>query len=379
LPEASTPAEPNEQEMLLGYALSGPPTVWRLLGAWRFDWILGTAAVAAAAAYLVGVWVVRRRGDRWKAGRTIAWLSGCAVMLLATSSGFGRYAETQFSVHMSAHMMLAMVAPALLVLGGPVTLALRALPAAGRGGPPGARETLLAAVHSRPARIITHPLFVLPVFIGSFAAIYFTDLFSVLVSSHLGHLLMNVHFLLVGYLYYWLVIGIDPGPRRFSPPARLGFLMVPVPFHAFFGLVLMNTRMPLAGDYYTRLALPWVPDLVDDQRLGGAIAWASTEAPIAVVILALVVQWARSDEREARRSDRRGDRTDDELDAYNAMLADLSQRRPESSQLRQTSHADGASDEGAGHHRPGQVVADGPTAKQRAHTTHPEPSTGSGQ
>lgn len=326
-PPAPTPTSELESE--LGFDLAGPPTLVRLVTEWRFDWILGTAATIAALLYLAGVHRLRRRGDRWPVGRTVAWLAGCTLVLVATSSGLGRYAETQFSVHMSAHMLLAMIAPAVLVMGGPVTLALRALPAAGAEGIPGAREALLAGVHSRPARILTHPLVVAALFIGSFAAVYFTGLFQVLVSTHLGHLVMNIHFLLTGYLYYWVVIGIDPGPRgrRLSPPARLGILMAPVPFHAFFGITMMNTRQPLAQTYYQRLNLPWVSDLVADQRLGGGIAWAATEAPLAVVIIALITQWARSDAREAERSDRAGGRAvDDELDGYNRMLTVLAER-----------------------------------------------------
>ena len=175
--------------------------------------------------------------------------------------------------------------------------------------------------------MITHPLVVLPLFIGSFAAVYFTGLFAVLVASHLGHLVMNVHFLLVGYLYYWVVIGIDPTPRRLPWLAKLGILLAPLPFHAFFGIAMMSSRTPMAADYYQTLALPWVPDLVADQKVGGAFAWAATEAPIVIVIIALVAQWARSDERDARRSDRRGDtRADDELAAYNRMLTSLADR-----------------------------------------------------
>lgn len=316
--------EPSDVERVLGFVLDGPPTVAALLTGWRMDWLLGTAAVLMALWYLSGVRRLRRRGITWPRRRSLAWLSGCAVILLATSSGLGRYAEAQFSVHMVAHMLLGMTAPALLVLGGPVTLALRVLSPAGRGGPPGARETLVAALHSRTARILTHPLLVLPVFIGSFAAVYFTPLFGVLVASHVGHLVMNLHFLLIGYLYYWVIIGVDPAPRRLPYLAKFAMLLVPLPFHSFAGIAMMSTRVPRAADYYQSLALPWVPDLVADQRLGGAIAWAAVEAPVVIVILALVAQWAGSDARDARRADRRGDtRADPELDAYNRMLAAL--------------------------------------------------------
>ncbi len=311
-------------EPILGFPLSGPPTVARLLFDWRFDYLLGTIALVAAGLYLAALRRLHKRGDAWPVGRTWAWMLGCLTILLATSSGLGRYAETQFSLHMIAHMMLGMIAPILLVLGAPVTMALRALPVAGRDNPPGLREAIVATVHGRVAKFVTHPLVVFPLFVGSFYAIYFTGLFAVMIDSHFGHLLMSVHFLVVGYLYYWVIIGIDPGPRRVQPMVKLALLLAALPFHAFFGLALMNSHTLLAPTYYRGLALPWVNDLIGDQRLGGAIAWGATELPIIIVMIALLAQWAKADDRENRRTDRRKDtQGDEELDAYNNMLAGM--------------------------------------------------------
>jgi cytochrome c oxidase assembly factor CtaG/putative copper export protein len=316
-------------ELLLGYDLSGPPTLVRLLFEWRFDLVYGTAALVAAALYLAGVRRLRRRGDAWPVGRTVAWLAGCAVVLAATSSGIGRYAPAMFSIHMISHMMLSMLAPALLVLGGPVTLALRALRPAGADGPPGPREWLLAAVHSPAARVLTNPVIALALFVGSFYALYFSGLFEEALTRHWAHLLMNAHFVLVGYLFYWPVIGVDPAPRRLPPLGRLGLVFASLPFHAFFGITLMSSAAVIGTAFYSALGLPWVPDLLDDQRLGGGLAWGSGEIPLLVVMVALLAQWARTDERDARRSDRRADADGDaELAAYNAMLRDLANRNP---------------------------------------------------
>jgi cytochrome c oxidase assembly factor CtaG/putative copper export protein len=317
-------AAPGNAELTLGYDVAGPATVWRLIADWRFDWLLGVAAIVAAVLYVTAVRRLHRRGDHWPPGRTVAWVAGCAVVLIATSSGIGRYAEVQFSMHMIAHMLLGMIAPILLVLGGPVSLALRALPAAGRGDVPGLREAVVGALHSKLARFVTHPLFVFPLFVLSFYVLYFSSLFETMIGSHLGHLVMNLHFLLVGYLYYWVIIGVDPTPRQLHPMIKLAMLVGALPFHAFFGLALMNSHTAMAADYYNGLGLPWLSDLVAEQRLGGAIAWGATEIPMIIVMIALLAQWARSDDREARRSDRVGDRrVDDELDAYNRMLAGL--------------------------------------------------------
>lgn len=318
---------PGRTEVLLGYELAGPPTLPRLLFDWRFDLVYGVLAIVLAWLYLAGVRRLRRRGDSWPVGRSIAWLAGCATILVATSSGIGKYSMAMFSVHMGLHMALSMLAPILLVLGGPVMLALRALPPAGAGNPPGAREWLLTAVHSGPVRMMTHPLVVLPLYVGSYFAMYFTGLYDATVASHGAHLAMNAHFLLMGYAFYWPIVGIDPAPRRLPYLGKLGLLLVSMPFHAFFGISLMNSSEVIGGEFYRSLALPFVPDLLADQQVAGSLAWTTGEIPMVILLLALLVQWARSDEREARRSDRKASADGDaELAAYNAMLAQLSQQ-----------------------------------------------------
>ncbi|GAA4549876.1 cytochrome c oxidase assembly protein [Amycolatopsis samaneae] len=329
-PPADAASQLSTVELLIGYPLEHAPTFLRLLFDWRFDLLYGTAAIVLAVLYLAGVRRLRRRGDAWPVGRLVAWLSGCAVLLIATSSGIGRYAPAMFSVHMGTHMLLSMVAPVLFVLGGPVTLALRALPPAGRDAPPGPREWLLAFVHSPVSRFLTHPLVALVLFVGSFYGLYFSGLFDAALNYHWAHLAMNAHFLLSGYVFYWPLIGVDPAPRRLPPLGKLGLMFASMPFHAFFGVILMNMQTIIGQSFYTQLKLPWVGNLLTDQRLGGGIAWASGEVPVLLVLIALLVQWARQDEREAKRADRREDSSGGaELAAYNAMLKKLAEGRRE--------------------------------------------------
>lgn len=319
---------PSRVETAIGYDLAGPPTFLRLAFDWRFDLVFGTAAILMALAYLLGVRRLRARGDRWGPGRTAVWLIGCAALLVATSSGLGRYGPAMFSVHMGQHMMLGMLVPILLVLGAPVTLALRALPGAGRDGVPGAREWVLAAVHSPAAKWLTHPLVVTPLFVGSYYVLYFSGLFPAALPLHWAHKLMNLHFLVTGLLFFWLIVGVDPTPRRLPSAARLGLVFISVPFHAFFGVAVMSANSALGGEYYRGLALPWVSDPLVDQRLGGGLAWAAGEIPLLVVVVALLIQWSRQDERSARRDDRRADVDGDaDLRAYNAMLRRLATQK----------------------------------------------------
>ena len=319
--------EPSPVEVAIGYDFAGPPTVARVLFDWRFDLIFGTAAIVMAVLYLAGVRRLRRRGDAWPIGRTLGWLLGCAALLFATSSGLGRYMPAMFSMHMVAHMLLSMLVPILLVLGAPMTLALRALPTAGRGEPPGPREWLLAALHSRVSRFFTHPIVATVLFVVGFYGLYFGGIFDAAVSNHAAHVLMNVHFLLSGYLFYWVVIGIDPTPRQIPQLGKLAMVFASLPLHAFFGVVLMGMQTVLGETFYRSLQLSWHNDLLGDQHLGGGIAWAAGEVPLVVVMIALLIQWRRRDQRTAKRLDRAADRDDDaDLAAYNAMLAELARR-----------------------------------------------------
>ncbi|WP_428341417.1 cytochrome c oxidase assembly protein [Mycobacterium sp.] len=315
---------PSISDVKIGYDFDGPLTTVRVLLDWRFDLIFGSAAIIFAALYVAGVLRLRRRGDAWPMGRTVAWLLGCLALLFVSSSGMGRYMPVMFSMHMAAHMMLSMLVPVLLVLGGPVGLALRALPAAGSANPPGMREWVLAALHSKVSKFLTNPLVATALFVAGFYGLYLGGLFDAAVGSHIGHVIMNVHFLASGYLFYWVVIGVDPTPRPIPPIAKVAVVFASLPLHAFFAVILMSMDKVLGGSFYRSLHLSWHTDLLGDQRLGGGMAWAAGEIPLAVVMIALLVQWSRSDRRTARRLDRAADRDDDaELVAYNAMLVEL--------------------------------------------------------
>ncbi|MGZ4639842.1 MAG: cytochrome c oxidase assembly protein, partial [Actinomycetes bacterium] len=325
---------------LLGFPLPPAPTISRVALGWVPDGFALTFLALAVALYATGVLVLHRRGVAWPVGRTISWAAGLAVFAWATVGGLGLYSHVLFSAHMVAHMLLSMVAPIGLVLGAPVTLALRALPGPRTPGELGPRQLLQAALHSRAARLITHPLLALAIFVGSLYALYFTPLFPSLMSHHLGHVAMEFHFLAVGFLFFWVLVGIDPAPRRLPPVARIGLLFAAMPFHAFFSIALMSATTVIARGYYSTLDRPYSLDLLGDQGLGGGIGWAMGELPIILVLGAVFVQWSRSDRREADRFDRAADRAatraasrsepaepgDDALADYNAYLARLAAR-----------------------------------------------------
>lgn len=261
----------------VGYGLDGPPTAARLLLDWRFDLLFGTAAVVLAVAYLAGV----RRVPGWSRARTVAWLAGCLVVLVATSSGIGRYAPAVLGAQAASHTLLAVLAPVLLVLGGPVTLAVRA------------RTRIVAAVRSPLCRVLTRPAVAFPLLVGPLYLLYVGDW---ALGEYWQHVAVNTVLLAGGYAFFWSVLGVDPGVRRPSHPARVGLMFALLAAVGFLAVVLSNK----------------------DGTAGGVV-WALGELPVLVLLVVTVTLWARSDEREAARDE-------PDLAAYNEMLARLGGR-----------------------------------------------------
>src|SRR5690606_14421020 len=156
-----------------------------------------------------------RRGDRWPVGRTVAFLGGgIGAFVVATCSGIGAYDTTLLSVHMVQHMVLSMLVPIALALGAPITLALRTLPQR-------PRRWLLVALHSRVAKVLSFPPLTLALFIVSPWALYFSRWYDATLSSAYVHDMTHVHLVLVGCIFFWPLVGIDPVPGRVGYPFRV--------------------------------------------------------------------------------------------------------------------------------------------------------------
>jgi putative copper resistance protein D len=275
----------------------------RVLTEWTLDPFLFLGTVWVTGLYLWGVWTLHERGDRWPAGRTAAFLGGMACFVVATQSGLAAYDTALLSVHMVQHMVLAMVVPVFLALGAPVTLALRTLPRTPRG-------LLLAVLHSRVAKVLTFPPLTFTLYVVSPWALYFSGWYAASLHSPYVHELMHVHLVLVGSLFFWPLLGVDPLPGRVAYPFRVLMVVLTLPFHAFLGVTIMQQTGLIGGSWYPDLhqVLPWLPDAAADQRLAGGILWGSGDLIGLLFFAVLFVQWVRSSMREAVREDRRLDR-----------------------------------------------------------------------
>lgn len=336
LSTTSSPDRPGTQEFnpalsIVGIATPPPPTLSRVLFSYEPNALMIGILTLMVALYVKGVIVLTKRGDKWPVGRTIAFALGITATDFATSGGLGLYAQFSFSYHMMSHMVLGMIAPIGLVLGAPMTLALRTLPQGRTSDERGVRGSLLAALHSKIGVIYTNPIVALAIFDGSLFALYFTDLFSILMQSHIGHLFMSLHFLAAGFLFFFIIIGVDPNPRRVHHLVQIVILFAAMSIHAFFSVALMSTTTLIDKGFYASLQTPWLGDALADQKLGGSIGWAMGEIPILIALVATFINWMRDDSREAKRIDRNTARQaamgqPDDLANYNQYLQELAQR-----------------------------------------------------
>jgi putative copper resistance protein D len=273
----------------------------RFFSEWELAPLPLVLTVWAAGFYLLGVAKLSRRGDHWPIGRTLSFVVvGMGLFYVATSSGLAAYDTTLLSVHMVQHMVLSMLVPLALALGAPVTLALRTLP-------PAPRRWLLKVLHSRVAKVLSFPPLTFLLYVASPWALYFTGWYDASLDSTYVHEMMHVHLVVVGSLFFWPIVGVDPIPGRVGYPFRMLLVALTLPFHAFLGVTIMGQTELLAGSWYTSLRLPWLPDPADDQYLAGGILWGAGELVGVVLFVVLFVQWVRSSQREARREDRRLD------------------------------------------------------------------------
>jgi len=336
LSTSSSPDRPGNQEFnaalsIVGVSTPPAPTWARVFFSYEPNALMIGILVLMVALYVKGVVVLTKRGDKWPVGRTVAFALGITAIDFATSGGLGVYAQFSFSYHMISHMVLGMIAPIGLVLGAPMTLALRTLPQGRTPEERGVRGSLLAALHSRYGVVITNPIVALAIFDGSLFALYFTDLFAVLMQSHVGHLFMSLHFLAAGFLFFFIIIGVDPNPRRVHHLVQIVILFAAMSIHAFFSVALMSTSTLIDKGFYASLQTPWLTDYLADQKLGGSIGWAMGEIPILIALVATFINWMRDDSREAKRIDRNTARQaamgqPDDLANYNQYLQELSKR-----------------------------------------------------
>ncbi len=278
-----------------------PPDLPGVLLAWRLDLLPLAGVVVAGVAFLVAARAVGRAhpGNRPAGWRTAAFLAGLVAILLALVSPIEAYEGQLFSVHMVQHMLLELVAAPLLLLGAPVTLALRV-------ASPSVRRSLLRVLRSRAVAVISFPLLAWLLFAAVNWGWHLSSLYDQALESPPLHYLQHASFLGAALLFWWPVVGADPARWRLPYPVRLFYLFLAMPQNSFLGVALMSAPTVLYSHYLTNLRT-WGPTALADQSVGGILMWVFGDVVFLLAMGGVVAAWVRQEDRRTARLDARLD------------------------------------------------------------------------
>jgi putative membrane protein len=273
---------------------------WVILRSWSFDPLVIAGLGVGLWWYVRALGRIRRTGGNWPRWRLIAFMSGIAVLVLALVSPLDGYAELLLSVHMVQHLVLTMLAPPLLLLGAPLTLAVRTAGST-------QRAHLLNVLHGRVVGFISHPALGWGLFVGAIYLSHLPAFYDATLRHTYLHAGEHLVYVATALLFWRPIVGDDPGPARLSHPARLFSLFLVMPAMTFLGLAIYGADRPIFLPYVVTARL-FSTSAVSDQHLAGAIMWSAGMLFIVPAMVAVLIDWMRTDDREAARADARLDR-----------------------------------------------------------------------
>src|SRR4051812_26247393 len=288
IPVSGVPPEPSLATLVTGWSLD-------------VEYLLPIALLAW------GYWIAYRKVNREHPNNPVPrkrlwyWLAGLAVLVIAVESPIGLYDTTLFSDHMIQHLLMAMAAAPLLVLGAPITLLLRV------ATPEARQQYLLPLLHSRVVKVLGNPIVAWLIFTVYMFASHFSPLYEAALEDPSIHALEHVGFLLTGALFWWPVIGVDPAPRRMNWPGRLLYLGLGMPWSSFLGLAILSATT-LLYPWYGAVPRTWGFSPLEDQVWAGGIMWAGGDGFFLAALVLALAAWLRAEDAEGRRQDGIADR-----------------------------------------------------------------------
>jgi putative copper resistance protein D len=259
---------------------------------WVLDPLVVLALVAAAWLYVAGLRRLRAQGRPFPRRWSTAWFAGLGALALALLSPVDAYADASLWVHMVQHLLLTLVAPPLLALGAPVTLALRASRPAAR------RRWLLPVLRSRAVAIAANPVVGWALFVGAPFAIHFSPLFDLALRNGAVHALEHALWLGTALVYWWPIVGRDPMPHRMGYPARMLSMLLTMPATSFVALALYGASAALYPSY-AGLPEPWGSLALGSQRVAAVVMWLAGNLFMVGAMLVCAGAWKRDEERRA--------------------------------------------------------------------------------
>ncbi|MFE7115908.1 cytochrome c oxidase assembly protein [Streptomyces sp. NPDC057654] len=276
-----------------------------MFASWQLDPYALVLVLVLGGLYAWGVARVVRRGERWSVGRSAAFcLIGLGAIVVATMSGLAVYNHVLFWPAAVQNIVLDLIGPLGIALGDPLSLAARALPREGR-----AARRLQGAISGRVLRVLTFPMVSTLLVFASEMLIYFTPYFETALRNDALHELMYLQLLVVGTLFVLpMLTRQDLLPSWCGHPVRAAFIFVDGIVDALPGLVVMTSGTLVAGGWYAAQDRPWGPSLERDQFIGGGAMMTIAELVGLPFIIAVFVEWVRSERLKTAELDARLDR-----------------------------------------------------------------------
>ncbi|HEY6224900.1 MAG TPA: cytochrome c oxidase assembly protein [Gemmatimonadales bacterium] len=239
------------------------------------SWVGPATAVVGLAAggliYTAGWRRYRRRlPGRFAASHLAAFLGALASLWVAIASPLDEAADASLSAHMVQHILLLIVAPALLLLGDPLLPLLRGLPDALRRSlmaPLLRRRSLRAAAHA-----LVHPLVALLLSSVIFWSWHLPALFQLALRVPAIHLVEHASFLAGGLLFWYPVVQPWPGRPRWPSGAMIPYLLAADVQNTALAAVLTFSDRVLYPSYQFHSRATEAAALAD-QVLAGVIMW----------------------------------------------------------------------------------------------------------
>ncbi|MGZ6799972.1 MAG: cytochrome c oxidase assembly protein [Mycobacteriaceae bacterium] len=262
-----------------------PPLDWHsFLTQWELRPVWDLAILVALAAYLWGLCGAHRQGVRTvHPARVVSFLSGLTLLALTLNSSVDAYAPVLFWMHMIEHLMLIMVIPACLVVGHPLTAVVA-------GQRPGRREHLQALLVTRPAALVTRPIFGFGFYAGVVVATHLTSFMDQMMLHAWLTSGEQALYLVAGYLFLLPLLGNEP--IRWHPPHMFRILMMVIGMipDTVVGIVLLQTNNNLFPLMLSDSNRPLgAPDPVHDLNIGGGLMWALGDGLMMTFAVGLVV------------------------------------------------------------------------------------------
>ena len=268
---------------------------------WRLDPLVVVGLFGIGLVYVEATRRLNRIGAELPRSRERCFLAGLVVVFLALDGPVDAGASALLSVHMFQHMLLTMIAAPLVVLGAPVTLALRA------SSPETRTRILLPVLNSRMVRIAANPLVTWSLLFVVLWATHLTSLYEAAIQNPGLHALEHLAYLGSAVLFWWPVVGLDPIPSRISHPARILYLFLAMPPMAFLGLAIYSSDH-LLYPYYSTVTGATIASALADQHLAGALMWEEGMVVVVPALAFVLLDWMRREERAADRADERAAR-----------------------------------------------------------------------